>query len=112
MAREWTAADARTEPVDAERCLWCKHPASDDALPVGEDERLCRECAGDLREFKRNRFVDFLVASSLRSSTQQALLESWSDVQATLVEWHRDDPTLNMLPARESHAHDGPQSDE
>lgn len=106
MPREWDAPDSRTEPVDATRCVWCKHDVTDcDTVPVGDAERICRECLGDLREFKRSRYVDFLVASSLRTSTREALLDEWQDVAATLAEWHRDDPTLMMLPARESHAH-------
>jgi hypothetical protein len=112
MSQSWDDGDARTTPVESDRCVWCKHDtAHADSVPLGDAERICEECVGDLREFKRTRFVDFLVAASLRTSVQNALLAEWADVQSTLAEWHRDDPTLSMLPARDSHDHDGSQSD-
>lgn len=98
--------DGRTEPVDADRCLWCKHTVDEDRIGLDTGESLCPECAGDLREFKRTVFVDLLVASSLRPSVQNAILDEWGDVQGTLLKWHRDDPRLYMIPARESHAHE------
>lgn len=103
---EWDEATARSEQVDSAHCLWCKNDVPGTEYRTLETgERICVECVGDLREFKRTRHVDFLVSAALRSSVQNALLEEWQDVQAVLATWHRDDPTLHMLPARESNAH-------
>lgn len=110
---EWNAVTARNEQVDAEKCLWCKnHVPGTEYLTLETGERICIECVGDLREFKRSRHIDFLVSAALRSSVQTALLAEWQDVQTALARWHRDDPTLHMLPARESNAYGRSQSDE
>ena len=103
---DWTDADARTTPVDRDRCLWCKHPPDDDRIELDTGESLCGECAGDLREFKRSVFIDFLVAASLRPSVRAAVLDEWQDVQSVLARWHRDDQTLRPLPTRVSYEHE------
>jgi hypothetical protein len=99
--------DARERPVTPTRCLWCKHTVhGDDAHTLGTDERLCQQCLEDLREFKRTRFVDILVASSLEATTRTALLEDWHDIRDRIAEIHGGDTTLTPLPARTSNADD------
>ena len=50
--------EARTAPVDPDRCVACKTLSDDwgedvDRIAFGDGEAICSNCAGDLRMFKR-----------------------------------------------------------
>lgn len=98
-------AEARERPVNPTRCVWCKHTLhSDDANSLDTGERICSQCLADLREFKRTRFVDLLVASSIEATTRTVLLENWHDIRDRIAEVHGGDDTLTPLPTRTSNA--------
>lgn len=104
---DWTDDEARTTRVPSHRCIWCKGDLPEtptEALTTGE--RICENCAGDLREWKRTRFADILVAPSLEQSIRTALLDDWRDLMDTLAQIHDNDPKLKTLPTRTSNAHE------
>lgn len=95
---DWTEDDARSTPVNGDRCLWCKCSPVENPTRLASGEILCGACLGDLREWKRTRYVDLLVSSSLQPSTRAALLEEWSAVQDTLVEIQAGGQGVKALP--------------
>lgn len=97
---------ARTTRVDPDKCVWCKQPTSEDATPLGTGEAICESCLGDLREFKRTRYVDLLVSTGLESTTRTLLFEDWRGLRDRIVDLHDDDPGLKALPSRTSNADD------
>lgn len=104
---DWTDEEARRIPVPADRCIWCKCDlAASDSDPLDTGERLCRACRGDLREWKRTRFADMLVASSLEQSVKTALFDDWQGLMDMIARIHGDDPNLKTLPTRTSNANE------
>lgn len=114
MTQDWNPEDARTTRVDEDSCVFCKLDIEGDphATPVGPTERICQSCLGDLREFKRTRYVDLLVSASLEAQTRDLLLEEWQPIQETLARIHEDGPKLKALPSRVSNTNnDNPGDD-
>lgn len=104
---DWSADDARTDPVDSDVCVWCKCAHEDtDTTTLETGERICENCLGDLREWKRTRFADILVAPSLEQSIRTALLDDWQELMQVLASIHESDPKLKTLPTRTSNAHE------
>lgn len=104
---DWTDEQARTEFVPGHQCIWCKGSLTDtthDRLTTGE--RICENCIGDLREWKRTRFADMLVAPSLEDTIRTALLDDWQDLMDVMASIHAEDPKLKTLPSRTSNAHE------
>lgn len=104
---DWTDEQARSDRVPGTTCIWCKGDLDgtpNERLTTGE--RICETCVQDLREWKRTRFADILVAPSLEESIRTALLDDWQDLMALLAQIHDGDPKLKTLPTRTSNTHE------
>lgn len=97
-----TVEEARSEPVE-EGCLWCKREP-EDPVPVGEDEVLCQNCHGDLREFGRTRFSVWLVSSEHEEEAQRILAEQYDFIEQALLTVYDEDDRLFELPTIKSNA--------
>jgi hypothetical protein len=104
---DWTDEQAREEPTPRAKCVWCKcWPNESESVFLSTGERLCSNCLGDLREWKRTRFADMLVAPSLEDTIRSALLDDWQEMMDLLAQIHGDDPKLKTLPSRTSNANE------
>jgi len=104
---DWSDTEARENPVQSPVCIWCKcEPEGNLTTTLTTGERLCEHCLGDLREWKRTRFADLLVAPSLEQSIRSALLDDWQDMMGMLAQIHDTDPKLKTLPSRTSNSNE------
>lgn len=103
MPDRWTQAEARETPVASDACLWCKGDV-DGGIPVGQDERLCAACHGDLREWSRYRFVELYVSAGLEPATRRVVRDHWQAIQADLAAVYADHDDLFPLPSVKSNA--------
>lgn len=98
----WEQTSARETPVESGVCIWCKQEPAE--IRVGQEEHLCENCRGDLREFGRHKFVEFYVSSELHPTAQRIALDHYDAVRTELYQLHKGDPDIDLQPTVKSNA--------
>lgn len=106
---DWDQQEARETTVPNDRCVWCKLPQDEwdeeiEAVPVGEEEIVCSNCLGDLREYGRYEKLQISVSSAFGPAVRIIVLDYLEELASELSDRFPDDPDIYYLTTELSNA--------